>query len=381
MKILIVCNNVYKRGNGVSSAVLSLQSRLVEMGLEVRMLTCENPDRHSAQPEYPLKHFVFPLVEPIISSNGYRFPKIDRAMIEKAVEWADVIHLMEGFPLQKEAARVAERLGKPCVGTYHTFTENITVNLGLGSDTFLNRLINRWWRTSVYDHCRYIQCPTMTVKTHLEENGYASSLRVISNGVSLSSPAKDAPAASVPPYRILCVGRLSNEKSQMTLIKAMRHSKYAHEIELHFAGNGPKANKIKKAAQKLFANGIVGFEPVFAFYTHEELISLSRISYLYIHCATIEVEGLSCLEAIRQGLVPVIANAKLSATSQFALDEHSIFPASNPKALAERIDWWIEHPEERAAMSRKYAESARRYDIRESTKQIIRMYEDAAAYK
>ena len=377
MKVLIVCNNVYMRGNGVSSAVTSLRSRLIGEGIDVRLLACENPEEGGMQPDYPLPHFVFPIFEPIIKANGYRYPKLPKSVIREAVGWADVVHLMEGFPLQATTVKMAKELNKPCVGTYHIFTENITANLGLSDGTIINKLVNIWWRLSVYNHCASVQCPTETVKRHLEENGYSAPLRVISNGIVLHDVPIDAEEPQTNPYRILCIGRLSNEKSQQTLIKAMRHSAHAHEIALHFAGNGPKAKKIMKAAQRLVKDGVVTHEPVFGFYSAEELRALARTSYLYVHCARTEVEGLSCLEAIQQGTVPVIAQSKLSATHQFALDERSLFPVNDAKALAEKIDWWIEHPAERKAMSKRYAASAKRYDISESTRQIITMYEEA----
>ena len=377
MKVLIVCNNVYMRGNGVSSAVTSLRSRLIGEGIDVRLLACENPEEGGMQPDYPLPHFVFPIFEPIIKANGYRYPKLPKRVIREAVGWADVVHLMEGFPLQATTVKMAKELNKPCVGTYHIFTENITANLGLSDGTIINKLVNIWWRSSVYNHCASVQCPTETVKRHLGENGYSAPLRVISNGIVLHDIPSDAEEPQSNPYRILCIGRLSNEKSQQTLIKAMRHSAHAHEIALHFAGNGPKAKKIMKAAQRLVKDGVVTHAPVFGFYSAEELRALARTSYLYVHCARTEVEGLSCLEAIQQGTVPVIAQSKLSATHQFALDERSLFPVNDAKALAEKIDWWIEHPAERKAMSKRYAESAKRYDISESTRQIITMYEEA----
>ena len=67
----------------------------------------------------------------------------------------------------------------------------------------------------------------------------------------------------------------------------------------------------------------------------------------------------------------------MSSTSQFALDERSLFPAHDPEVLAARIDWWIEHPAERMEMGRKYMHSVRDYDIRKSTEQIINMYKEA----
>ena len=377
MKVLIVSNNAYMKGNGVCTAIVALRSRLINQGIDVRILACENPDKQGPQPEYPQGHFVFPIFEPIIRKSGFRYSKIDKRSIREAITWADVVHLMEGFPIEAAAAKIAKELGKPCVGTFHTFTQNITANLGFTRSTFINKLVDKWWSSSVYNHCKCVQCPTQTVKEYLEANGYTSELRVITNGIDIEATPRVEGVPSTNPYRILCVGRLANEKDQITLIKAMRHSKYAKNIELIFAGNGPKADAIKRAAHKLFKDGIVKYKPTFGFYTHEHLREIAASSGLYIHCAKIEVEGLSCLEMIHQGLVPVIAKGGLSATSQFALDEHSVFPVSDYKALAERIDWWIEHPVYHQKMSQVYAESTQRYSAEESTRNIIEMYESA----
>ncbi len=67
------------------------------------------------------------------------------------------------------------------------------------------------------------------------------------------------------------------------------------------------------------------------------------MSDLYVHAADVEIEAIACLEAVASGLVPVIADSPLSATSQFALDHRSLFEAGNVAILAERIDWWYEH--------------------------------------
>ena len=66
MKVLIVSNNVYMRGNGICTAVLSLVERLRERGIEVKVMACENPVSEGLQPDFPLKHFKFPFFEPLI---------------------------------------------------------------------------------------------------------------------------------------------------------------------------------------------------------------------------------------------------------------------------------------------------------------------------
>lgn len=376
MKVLIVCNNAYLRGNGICTAVLSLVRRLKERGVEARIMACENPDPSGPQPEYPLKHFKIPFFESIIDSNGFMFAKFDEETATQAIKWADVIHLSEGFPLEAQTVRLAKKLGVPCVGTYHLLTENITANLGLGKSWLLNHLLTLWWRKSVYDHCTYVHCPTEMVRRYLTENGFKSELRVISNGIDI--PKLEAPQfiQQGETINILCVGRLAREKSQDTLLKAMRHSKYADRIQLHFAGKGPFLGKYKRMADDLLHDGVIFHTPIFAFHTHEELKELTRNSYLYIHCAWVEVEGLSCAEALLEGAVPVIADGRLTASSQFALDDRSIFPEFNEEALAERIDWWIEHPQERIEMGSRYAQSIMSYDSRSTTSQMIRMYED-----
>ena len=78
------------------------------------------------------------------------------------------------------------------------------------------------------------------------------------------------------------------------------------------------------------------------------------------------------------GLVPLAHTRRLTTAAwQFALDERSIFPESDSKALAARIDWWIEHPQEHMEMGARYAESIKGYDINDSIDRIIQMYEDS----
>ena len=82
------------------------------------------------------------------------------------------------------------------------------------------------------------------------------------------------------------------------------------------------------------------------------------------------------MEAFACGLVPVIAQSPRSATPQFALDERSLFPAGDSAALARRIDYWLEHPEERGEMEKRYAESAADYSLENSilhTEEMFRM--------
>ncbi len=367
------------RGNGICTAVLSLVGRLQKEGVEVRVMSCANPDSSGKQPDYPLKHFKFPIFEPLIETNGFRYATFDKNTAIKAIAWADVIHLHEGFPMEAKVARLARKMGKPCVGTFHMFSENIMANIGLRRARLLNSIITKWWRNSVYDLCSHIHCPTEVVREYLLGYNFGAEMRVFSNGMDIIESEVVPCTLSDAPIVLLCVGRFANEKSQNTLLDAMRFSKYADRIQLHFAGKGPRQKRYERQAKKLLADGIVNYPPKFEFYDHIELKKLIKSTYLYIHCAWVEVEGLSCAEAIREGVVPIIAKGRLAATSQFALDDRSIFPAFDARALAEKIDWWIEHPEQRIEMGAKYAESIKRFNADNTIQQMIQMYRDSIA--
>lgn len=378
MRVLIVCNIAFIRGNGICTAVLSLVKRLKQAGVETKIMSCANPDPEGVQPEYPLKHFKFPLFEPLIEASGFRYATFDRNLAAEAIAWADVVHLHEGFPMEAKVAKLARKMGKPIVGTFHLFTENIMANLGLKRARLLNYLVTRWWRNSVYDLCYAVHCPTAVVAQHLAKCGFKSNLRVITNGIDISD-TEITPYNTHPqtPIVLLCIGRYAHEKSQETLLKAMRLSKYAHRIQLHFAGTGPCEKRYKKMAQKLFTDGVIKYPAKFGFYNAAELKEIIKTAYLYIHCAWVEVEGLSCAEAISQGAVPIIAQGEFAATSQFALDDRSRFPALDYRSLAQKIDWWIEHPEQRTEMGLKYAKSIKKYNAQDAIRQMIQMYEQS----
>lgn len=359
------------------TAVLNLHDRLIEAGIEARIMSCANPDPDGPQPEYALGHFKFPFFERIIYSNGFRYAAADRRKMKEAIAWADVIHLEEGFPIEAIAARIAAKMGKPCIGSYHLFPENILANLGIKHELLINRTVNWFWRKTVYDRCFIVHCPTDKVKDYLEERHFKSDFRVVSNGIAMKQDAAETPLYGGNPYVILCIGRLSNEKSQTTLLEAMKYSRHSGVIQLQFAGKGPKEKKYRKLARKLVDSGVLKYEPRFGFYDSVTLSELCRNAYLYIHCACVEVEGLSCVEAVREGAVPVIADGRFTATSQFALDGRSLFPVGDARSLAERIDWWIEHPQERAEMGREYAASAHKYDINDSIEVLVSMYREA----
>ena len=384
MNILFVVNSYYSQGNGLDESARRTVKALREAGQEVRVLSgknFENPD--GPQPDYPMEKFHFPLMQPMLDSFGYAYADWHGPIIEEAVRWADVVHLEETFFLHHAVMNCAKKLGKPITGTYHVHPENIVYNcLGFAGGNLICQILYRYWCRIFYDNYKYLQCPTDNVRDRLIRHRVKAKCFTLSNGVipdkciRPTTPPKDYFDENRP-LDLIYIGRTAIEKDQPTLYKAIRMSKYAKRIRLHIAGRGPKLEAYTRMANKLYEDGVVGYKPIVGFYNREELRQLAAKADLAVHCAIVEVEGMSITEAMQQAVVPVIATARYSGTDTYALDSCSKFPAKDAKALAQRIDYWFDHPQERWEMGFKYAQSMEQYKISNCAKKLIEMFQKA----
>ncbi len=408
LKLLFVINNLYTRGNGLSASARRTITLLRERGHDVRVLSSGTAEQAQAcnftAPEFTLPAMRFPLADAIISAQGYAFAKPKRKVIKQAVAWADVVHLEEPFGLQARTAHAAKRAAKPVLATYHIHPENITATIHLDGVWPLNAFLLASWRRRIYALAQVVQCPSDSVHQRLQRWGLGNKLVTISNGVGLApskpvadtkteycapggrqTEAKQTPGEAQPEgeqvYRLLVVGRFSREKDQATILKAMRHSRYASQIQLVFAGRGPTEKSLRRAASRLVRDGVLKHAPSFNFFDAAGLDTQAEQADLYIHAAFIEVEGLSCLEVLRHGVVPVIAHSPLTATSQFALDAHSRFKARDPKALARVIDYWLSDNDRRQTEAQKYLNIGAHYDITDCVSRLELVYRKLASSK
>lgn len=384
MKILFVVNSYFSKGNGLDESARRTVQALRDAGQEVRVLSCKNlEDPNGPQPEYAMEKYYFPLMQPMLDSFGYYYADWHGQTVEEAVRWADVVHLEETFFLHHAAMNWAKKLNKPITGTYHVHPENIVYNcLGFKGGNLVCQILYRYWCRIFYDNYKYLQCPTDNVRDRLIRHRVKAKCFTLSNGVIADPCIRPvAPPADYfdknRPLDLIYIGRTAIEKDQPTLFKAIRMSKYAKRIRLHIAGKGPKLEKYTKMANKLYEDGVLTYQPMVGFYNRDQLRELAAKADLAVHCAYVEVEGMSITEAMQQAVVPVIASATYSGTDTYALDSRSKFPAGDAKVLATKIDYWFDHPQERWEMGWKYAESMKQYAISGCVKTLIEMFQKA----
>ena len=367
MKLLIVIDQFDSGNNGTTISAQRFARALQNRGHEVRVVSAGTP----AQDKYalPTVHFL-PLADHIIRSQGMQFALPRTGLLEEAIAWSDLVHFMMPFALSRVGLKLAQKQNKPCTAAFHVQPENITSTLHLGHSAKVNHAIYAEFRDDFYNHFSHIHCPSAFIADQLRAHGYTAQLHVISNGVApeFHPRQREKEPELAGKFVLLMVGRLSAEKRQDVLIEAVSRSAHAQDIQLILAGQGPRHHALLRMGERL------PHPPIFGFYSTERLCEIMAMSDLYVHAADVEIEAIACLEAVSSGLVPIIADSPLSATPQFALDDRSLFPAGDSGVLAQKIDWWIDHPLERAAMSQTYAKSAERYRLENSIAEAEEMF-------
>ncbi|WP_033515835.1 glycosyltransferase [Bifidobacterium cuniculi] len=366
LTIAMVVETSGNRGNGTSNSALQWAQELRRQGHEVRMVGIGAPD-------YPAQVNHVPLVSWVAAKQQMKFAQPNRTLFERAFDGVDVVHLYTPFKFCRHALAQAHAMGIPVTAGYHVQPENVTYSAGPlkyvpGVSSFIYWLFDRW----LFSKVEAIHVPTQLGAELLHEHGYTRPIHVISNGYEARFTPKaqregdDGPAV---PVEVVASGRLTNEKNHIELIEAIARCNHAPDIHLTIAGTGPLKRKlVRKAAKLLDRSATIGFHP------NAQMPELLRSCDLLVHPSIADLESVSVIEGMASGLVPVIADSRLSAAGQFALCEESSYEVGDVEQLAQRIDWWIDHPRDLNEWGATYAEHTKEhYSVESSVHEFVAM--------
>jgi glycosyltransferase involved in cell wall biosynthesis len=319
-----------------------------------------------------------PIGQGLIDANSFTFAKPDDALLGRAFDGVDVVHVQLPFFLGFRALAVAESLQLPTVAAHHVQPENLCRNIALLLPLLKNALgnpalmrgLNRVVTRTFYNRATAIICPSQLALEELRNAGLTTPAVVISNG----APARFTPLPSHPPgtFTVLTVGRLVPEKRHDVLLEAVRRSKHAKAVRVVIVGRGPMRAKLEALATDHPAQVELGFK------SDEELLRLYQTADLYVHASEVELEGMAVLEAMRCGCPSVTCDSPSSAAKQFALGATHLFPHGDAQALADRIDAWFEHPEWLPSAREKTLAAVKDYGLDHTIEAYEQLYERVA---
>ena len=383
MNITIVCDVLGEPNNGTSVAAYNLINHLKSQGHDVRVVCCDADKKGESGFCIVPTLNLGPIVNAALARNEVVPAKADPVILEEAIKDADVVHLLMPFPLSWKAVKICEKYGVPMTASFHVQAENFTCHLGMMKSNIATKEVYKYFYKKVYDHCTLTHYPTEFIKEDFESNikKHVPS-RVISNGVS-ESFFEPAPLEAIirqkqknnDKFTIVVVGRYSSEKAQQVLIRAVAKSKYKDRIKLIMAGEGPKGRMYRRLVKR---NGV---DCEMRFIEHNELKEVLNAADLYVHTAYVELESIACLEAIVTGLVPIICDSKRSAARFFAQDDRCLYRKWDPEDLKNKIEYFMDNPEELNACKEKYKTQANVSRLGECMNKMEEMLQEAAGMR
>ncbi|MDB5225970.1 MAG: hypothetical protein JWN78_163 [Bacteroidota bacterium] len=302
----------------------------------------------------------------VMTRMKFVFALPDKKTLVDAIQKVDIVHNQLPFYLGYKAIKLAKQLGKPVISTFHVQGEQITQNAGLMHPLW-TRLVYKMFIRFIYNASDLVICPSKFAEEEIRRYGLRKPTVVISNGVPQEFKVLALPKRHPDKFTILTAGRNALEKRQELLIRAVAASKYKDSIQLIILGDGPLRNKLLEMSKDL-PEGNVEFNLL----PTNKIIEYYNGVDLYVHAAAVEVECMTAIEAMACGLPLLIADSKLSATKQFALNEKHLF--KTVEELTEKIDYWFMHREELKQAREEYLEFVQQYTIESSYKKLEDTY-------
>ena len=378
MKVLFVLECANQPTNGTTASCIRFAKELEKKGHEVSIIGCDRIVGEKYHRYYGMPKYHFPFADKVIVKDGFLFCKLIYETMYEAIKGQDVVHTFLPFKLSNMCRLIAEEQGIAVTGAFHTVPQNYTAAIHLGWSKLINGIILHCCRKYYYENIRYIHCPSQMAADIMTNHHFKNSVpKVISNGVIpyfQKLPDVKKPEEFKDKFIICMSGRLADEKRQDLIIKAVAKSKYNKNIQVILCGQGPNHDiYLRLAKKRKLANPLV-----IKYCKPEELRQTLNFIDLYIHASDYEIEGISCMEAITCGAVPLISNHPFCATKEFALDkDHCLFKGGSVKDLKEKIEWFYEHPEEHDRLRDLYQKNAGRYSMANSIDAFEQMLIDA----
>jgi glycosyltransferase involved in cell wall biosynthesis len=265
----------------------------------------------------------------------------------------DVFHAHHPFLLGPAARRLARRLDRPLVFTYHTRYEKYAHYVPLTRPLVEAAALRLSTRFAA--RADAVIAPSALIRDQLRARGVASPIAVVPTGVDLDRFRPSAQAAArralgltAAGPLVLYVGRLDREKSVDRVLLAFdRIAGTLGGARLWLVGQGTEAAPLRRMAAGLVARNRVHFAGVRA---HESLAVWYQAADLFLFASETETQGLVLAEAAACGL-PAVAVIAPGCDEVVRDGETGILTKSDPAALAEAAIGLLLDAERRRAMA------------------------------
>jgi len=361
MKIAVFSDNFYPELSGISDSLVEQASELSRLGHQIDFFVPCYGEKDFAVSHLPYKeieigknvsiHRLFALPFPAPTKQGRMILPTFLRWIALQKKHPDIIHTHLFFGAGFEGLLASFFLHKPLIGTSHTpLTEFLKYSPIKAK--FLNNFALRfvsWY----YNRCDFVTAPSQSILDEMKQYGFYKPSRVISNPIDLNHffPAKEDEQANLKKefgldsFVVLYTGRLAQEKKIDDIIRAIAILKEKIPgLCLVITGHGDVEDSLRTLAQEL---NIVEKVKFFGTVSNTDHAHIYQASDIFAIMSTAETQSLSMMKAMATGIPPIGANARGLAEYIHDNSNGYLIDPGDYQALAEKILFLYEHPEER----------------------------------
>ncbi|HUA13360.1 MAG TPA: glycosyltransferase family 4 protein [Candidatus Sulfotelmatobacter sp.] len=364
LKIGFVLDGGLERPDGVQQYILSLGEYFSSLGHEVRHIVAgEVPS--NIKNAYSFGKAIG------VNSNGNRLKiplfssgrKIRSFLSE---EKFDVLHIQTPYsPMMGE--RFVFKAGKnvAVIGTYHIIPYNFILSVG-------NKLLGAWCHFSLKRFDKMLSVSSAAQKVCLSDFRVKS--EVLPNVIDFNKFYATKPAAkNESKVRILFLGRLVPRKGCMTLLEAINSMDNVKDrIEVVICGQGPLEGKLKKFVADNDLGSIVTFKGFISEESKPAMLASADISVFPASGG--ESFGIVLLEAMASGKAVVLAGNNAGYASVMSPKPELLFDHSDPKSLAQKIDYYLNNESKRREDAKWCSDYARGFDVKVVGDKLLDIY-------
>ena len=386
MRIAIFTDTYPPYINGVSTSTFNLANCLKANGHEVLVVAPRPTDGKMEQvgdvlyiPGLDLKKLYGFRVTNIFSNKPL-------SIIKKFNP--DVIHNQTDFTIGIFARRVAKRLRKPIVYTYHTSYEDYTYYVARGiMDRFAKRIVRNYSR-DLADRMTEFITPSEKTKEYMRLVGSDIYVNVIPTGIDFSifkaekidqkKMAKFKEEHNIKPTTkvFLLLGRIAKEKSMDVSLRgfAAYHQKHPEvDVKMLVVGGGPFKEELELIAEDLgisnyvdFIGSVGGLEV--PFYYH--------LADIYTSASITETQGLTFMEAMAAGRI-VLARFDSNLTGTIINGKTGFFFTDDASFVSQVEKIFSLTKEQKSAIIQEAYRQADAYSLDKFYENIVRVYKRA----
>lgn len=374
LKILFISDVYFPRVNGVSTSIKTFIEQMQVLGHIVHLIAPDYGDAQEAADwifRMPARKIYFDPEDRLM-----KFGEVMKRMPELLAEKYDIVHINTPFVAHYLGIKLAEKLGIPCLETYHTFFEDYLHHYLPWIPQAIARSLARRISKAQCNEVDAIVAPSQPMLDVLRNYGVKADAEVIPTGLQASSfnkghvidfrkkygIAKDRPM-------LLYVGRVAFEKNIDFLLSVAQIVKdEISDLLLVVTGEGPAETSLHQLAKTLGIENNIQF--IGYLDRNTELNACYAAADIFVFASTSETQGLVILEAMAQG-TPVVAIAELGTASILIEGRGALIAKEDPLDFAEKVQTLLNDSEHRKLLG-QLAESYV-YEVWTAARQAERM--------